>query len=289
MSTGTHGQNGLSVSVCFHIFTIFVLPVLIFGLEVLLPTETELHDAVVFYEDTLRRLLSLPNSVAKPALYIILGALPLESIIHKKALGMFGSIARDDQSLDCDIAQRRVLVHAMQDPSWFSRIRRLLARYNLPPAQAILDSPPSKGEWSALVKRNVAADCADNIRTLATLYQYLRYLHTGQYSPGTCHPIIYSQCLPCLLTQGVFVINLGYLQEHSSSSRIELNIISIRLTQHAACVRLPPRLSVSALRSEGPLVRRPASPKKINNKYKKKEEKEGPLVRRPASPKKKAR
>jgi hypothetical protein len=85
-----------------------VLPILTYRLEVLLASEKELQDATRFHESMLQQLLSLPGNGAKPALYVLLGATPLEAIIHRKLLAMFGNVAWDSSSLEWDIAKRQV-------------------------------------------------------------------------------------------------------------------------------------------------------------------------------------
>ena len=39
-------------------------------------------------------ILSLPDRVANPAVYIISGTLPIEGVIHKRALNLYGGICR---------------------------------------------------------------------------------------------------------------------------------------------------------------------------------------------------
>ena len=41
----------------------------------------------------IKQVLSLPHNVADPAIYIIARALPVEAIIHTRALSLFGSVS----------------------------------------------------------------------------------------------------------------------------------------------------------------------------------------------------
>ena len=56
-------------------------------------------------------VLCKPQTVADPAIYIIAGALPVEATIHTRALGLYGSIARlDETSVEKQQARRQLSV-----------------------------------------------------------------------------------------------------------------------------------------------------------------------------------
>jgi hypothetical protein len=43
---------------------------------------------LIFYRKILKQILSIPTNTADPAVYILAGVIPIESRIHKLALGM---------------------------------------------------------------------------------------------------------------------------------------------------------------------------------------------------------
>ena len=49
MGTGLHGKNGLNPTTSLKLFQIYVLPVLLYGLEILLPDTKQLEPVEVFY------------------------------------------------------------------------------------------------------------------------------------------------------------------------------------------------------------------------------------------------
>ena len=54
--------------------------------------------------------MSLPVTVADPVVYVLSGAVPVEAVIHKKALMLFGSVCRlDEDSVEKWIACRHVV------------------------------------------------------------------------------------------------------------------------------------------------------------------------------------
>ena len=142
MGTGMHGTNGLTpAAICIHMLQIYVMPILLYGLEILLPSERELQEAIKLHENTLRQLLSLPTSSAKPAMYILSGQIPLTGQIHRKALTFFGSILRNEQSIEQELAERQIVMKSSKANSWFSEVKKILIRYNLPTALTLLQNP----------------------------------------------------------------------------------------------------------------------------------------------------
>ena len=94
MPAGLHGENGLDPQTTVHVFQIYVLLVLLYGLEVAVPSKTNLDTLERFLRTSLKQILSLPTNTASPAVYILTGILPAEVIIHKRILALFGSICR---------------------------------------------------------------------------------------------------------------------------------------------------------------------------------------------------
>ena len=79
MPAGLHGENGLDPLTAMHVFQIYVLPVLLYGLEVAVPSKTNLDILERFLRTSLKQILSLPTSTVSPAVYILTGILPCGS------------------------------------------------------------------------------------------------------------------------------------------------------------------------------------------------------------------
>ena len=60
------------------------------GLEVIIPTGKAIDTLEKQYKRLLKQILSVPITVADPAIYLLSGALPIEAIIHKRILSLFG-------------------------------------------------------------------------------------------------------------------------------------------------------------------------------------------------------
>jgi hypothetical protein len=66
-----------------------VIPILTYGLEILLPSRTELQTLETFYRKILKQILSIPTNTADPAVYILAGAIPIESRLNPVFINCF--------------------------------------------------------------------------------------------------------------------------------------------------------------------------------------------------------
>ena len=79
IDTGVHGSNGLNPKVSYKIYQCYAVPRLLFGLEALPITNTQQQVLSKFHIQNLKRFQSLPTRTAKFAVYLLLGALPIEA------------------------------------------------------------------------------------------------------------------------------------------------------------------------------------------------------------------
>jgi endonuclease/exonuclease/phosphatase family metal-dependent hydrolase len=192
MGTGMYGTNGLPPAVNLHLFSVYVSPVLTYGLEILLPSEKEIKDATQFHEKTLRQITSLTDNCAKPAIYILTGEIPLIGQIHSKALTLFGNILRDPNTIEYGLAVRQLRMTGKKEASWFKALKMILCQYDLPPASELLEDTPDKRDWARTVKKAIHSYWRHHITSQAATFSSLSYLNTGLYTPGVCHPTLSS-------------------------------------------------------------------------------------------------
>ena len=187
MGAGLHGENGLDPDTSIHLLQTYVVPVLVYGLEVVL----HLDKLERLHKRFLKQILSLPQTVADQAVYILSGAIPLEAVIHSRALTLFGSICRLDKStIEKRLARRQLSVKSCAGNSWFVNIRRLCVRYSLSDPYAILDCPPSKFQRKRIVRNAINTYWANVLKESAVLYSTLNFLHVENFWPGRKHPLL---------------------------------------------------------------------------------------------------
>ena len=97
MGPGLHGHNGLDPETAVQLYQIYVLPTLLYGLELILPEQQLVDMLEQTNKNFLKHILSLPTTTADCAVYILTGTIPLEGIIHKRALSLFGNVCRQHE------------------------------------------------------------------------------------------------------------------------------------------------------------------------------------------------
>jgi hypothetical protein len=131
-----------------QLLQVYAIPILTYGLEILLPSRTELQTLEICYRKILKQILSIPTNTADPAVYILACAIPIESRIHKLTLGMYVNICRITHSIEREIAERQLGMKAINDNSWFSKLKQILAIYEIPSSHNILYLPPRNNTWT---------------------------------------------------------------------------------------------------------------------------------------------
>jgi hypothetical protein len=70
-------------------------------------------------------------------------------------LGFFGQITRDKESIENQIAYRQIAIYDLNSKSWFSKLKSILAKYNLPDALQLLVHPMKKEHVKKMVDSKV--------------------------------------------------------------------------------------------------------------------------------------
>ncbi|MEW8544949.1 MAG: hypothetical protein AB2693_15595, partial [Candidatus Thiodiazotropha sp.] len=190
MGSGLHGENGHDPETAISLLQTYVLPVLFYGLEVVLPTGKALNTLEIQYKKLLKQILSVPSTTADPAVYILSGLLPAEALIHKRLLSLYGNITRlPENSIEKRLARRQLEVKSFASHSWFVVVKKVLILYDLPSAEALLQNPLGKIEWKKQFNVAVNKYWTEKILCQSELYSSLRYL-SKTFVVGKCHEAI---------------------------------------------------------------------------------------------------
>ena len=193
MSSGLHGENGLDPESAIHLMQTYVLPVLVYGMEVVLPRPKYIDLLEKFNKKFLKLIMSLPVTTADPAVYVLSGTLPVEATIHKRALTFFGSICRlPEASIEHQLARRQLSIKTDKSHSWFIAMREIFQKYSLPDPYELLGSPPGKLYWKGIVNKHVNSYWEDSIKSAAVLFMSLRFLNVDEFSCGKRHSLLKS-------------------------------------------------------------------------------------------------
>ncbi|CAC5396897.1 unnamed protein product [Mytilus coruscus] len=131
MGTGLHGENGLDPETSIALLRTYILPILTYGLEIVIP-KGKILTIYNSNKKLLKQILSLNINVADPAVYLISGLLPIEAEIHLKILTMFGNITRaNKKSSEWRLAERQLQIKSMDSNSWFIDMKKICIKYDL--------------------------------------------------------------------------------------------------------------------------------------------------------------
>ncbi|CAG2231328.1 unnamed protein product [Mytilus edulis] len=189
MGVGLYGENGLDPQTSMSIMNTYIIPIMFYGLEIVIPRGRCLETLNIQFKKFLKQLLSLPKTVADPAIYMISGMLPVEAQIDVKILTFYGNITRQGKnSIEWQLAERQLNVKSINSNSWFSLLRKIFLKYELNDPAQYLVNPISKYQWKREITSKVQKFWIEKILNQAKLYTSLRYLSLI-YKPGQCHPI----------------------------------------------------------------------------------------------------
>ena len=147
MGAGLHGINGLNPLVSMHLIKIYIIPRLVYGLDVVRLTIKDMNSLMTYFKRLLKQIQHLPDRTSDSATYMMLGEPPIIAEIHKRVLTTFGSICRDYDSIENQIAWRQLSLKDKKSNSWFILVHEILSKYNLPSAFEILENPIGKCTW----------------------------------------------------------------------------------------------------------------------------------------------
>ena len=122
---------------------------MLYGLNAVTLPKAEIQVLEKFYKNLLRRLQGLPSSTANTAVYLLAGAIPLEGLLHKRCLSLFGQITRlpADHPLKL-LATRQLAMRDEKSSSWFVYVNIIANKYDLNIHQ-ILEHPMKKSQWKS--------------------------------------------------------------------------------------------------------------------------------------------
>ena len=147
MNSGLHGANGLNAETAYVIFRAYLLPRLLYGLEVLSLTKGQLDQLSIYHIQTLRNMQSLPQRTASAAVYMLLGALPLEAELHKSQLSLFHSVVVSENECLKSLVQRQLAFSFNNQNSFFFMVSNVLDKFDLPSLSQLVCSNLSKLQW----------------------------------------------------------------------------------------------------------------------------------------------
>ena len=157
VGAGMHSQNGLNPIICRKLWKCYVLPVLLYGMELWALNDKQIHKLETFQLGKLKKIQNLPDRTASVAVLGLIGQLPMEAELDMRALGLFRRVIDDKNSVEYKVAYRQLALKGPESNSWFMYVDGMLQKYNLPSADMIFKSSTPIKVWKDMVKTAVGA------------------------------------------------------------------------------------------------------------------------------------
>ena len=192
MGAGLHGLNGLNSCVLYCMIKTYIIPWLLHGLDAMVLTPTDIAALDDYYRTLLHQIQHLPQNTATPAVYLLLGSLPIEGHLDLSVLSLFNRAVSIPGSLERDIIERQLAMKDLNSNSWTANVRKILNKYMLPSAFDILCYPRPKEMWKKAITPVVNQFWENKLREDAASKSTLRYLNLQNCTIGTVHPIYHT-------------------------------------------------------------------------------------------------
>jgi hypothetical protein len=188
MRAGFHGLNGLGAACCSKLWNIYVVPRLLYGLEVLHHTKKDIAPLESYQTKVFKQIQHLPTRASNAATLLLLGQQPIEAALDRKILTQFGSLVRTE-SAERNIIIRQLGMKGVKSCSSVITVSRLLDKYNLPSPLQVLETQPSKLTWTKSVKTAVTNYWTRDLKMKASTQSSLKFLNIERCRIGVQHQV----------------------------------------------------------------------------------------------------
>ncbi|KAK3105783.1 hypothetical protein FSP39_005674 [Pinctada imbricata] len=138
LGSGLHGKNGISPIISFQMWSTFVIPRLLHGIELLNIRKSDIDALERYQRKFLKQIQTLPERTASVAVLSLLGAKTIEAQIDTRIITTFLNIAKDPRTTEFQIAVRQLTIKADNSNSWFIKVKNILHKYDLPCPEFLL-------------------------------------------------------------------------------------------------------------------------------------------------------
>ena len=125
-----------------HLFRTNICQILRSGLSAFALRKTDLDPSIIFHRKILRGFLSLSKSSNIPALYILLGELPMDGKVCRDMFSLFYCIWRNPQTKIFQILKYLLQTSNENSRTWSIHLRHVSRQYGLPDPLELLEKDP---------------------------------------------------------------------------------------------------------------------------------------------------
>lgn len=152
-------RSKVSPKVQIHLWRTYSQPVIRSGLAALPLRPVHTEHLTLFHHKVMRGFLKLSSSSPVPALYFLLGEMPIQATIHLDVLGLFHSIWSNPDTTIHEITKYILKMSDDQSMTWAVHVRTLCKMYDLPDPLYLLQQEDAwpKSKWKNWCSTRVRA------------------------------------------------------------------------------------------------------------------------------------
>ncbi|VDI73763.1 Hypothetical predicted protein [Mytilus galloprovincialis] len=213
-------------------------------------TQKELNALEIYERKLLKQIQGLPDRCANVAVYALLGTTPITVHIERNSLTTFFNIASHPEFIEHEIARRQLAMKDETSNSWFTHIRIILQKYNLPTAFEIMNNPPSKTLWKKQIDSAINKFWEESWRDEIEQKKSLKYLNLQELATNI-HTISGKQLRTTSGTSQKPQSKLAFSQVPTRSKLIAKDSINMQCLKPAFFVKLTLRTdAISSLNAQ---------------------------------------
>ena len=237
MGAGFHSINGLKQCINGKLWPTYVIPRLLYGLEVLELKQSDIKQLEQYQRKSLKQIQHLPDRTQNS---VTLALLSIGIVIHKNMLNLFWRWHTSEGS-EREICLRQLAMKSPAENSWFNRVRDLLRRYGLPSPSVLLEQPLSKPKWKSMVDEVISSSVEETWREDIQSKSLLKYINPNKVEVGHSHPV-WSTVRDSVYDSRRAQTKCRLLTAHIFSRATGLSLISMLWMRHVNCVAVPQKL-----------------------------------------------
>ena len=189
LSSGIAQKSRANPIVGLRLEKVYGIPVLLSGVASLFLSGSEVALIDRHLKATYQNIQKLLPNTPDCVVYFLSGCLPGEATIHLRILTIFGMVARLTNDPLRARAQQVLVSEKSSSKSWFSLVRDLCLKYNLPHPLVILENQPRKEVFKKLVLSKVISYWETKLRGESALLSSLKNFKPEFMSLKKPHPI----------------------------------------------------------------------------------------------------
>ena len=111
------------------------------------------------------------------AVYLLLGALPIEAELHKRHLSLLYNVLTTSNETISQLTERQIIMNSDNSQSFYGRTKKILELYDLPDLKSLKNELSTKDQWKIRIKTAVNKYWTNLLQTEAKQKSTLEYLN----------------------------------------------------------------------------------------------------------------